>query len=286
MYYRKLSILVTLSLLTISGFALLSSRANLANSTLARNSSTPVHEPQASANTSPRQFRSGRLLPGLHFAFKALGDRLQQPGKERVTMTGVLRGAEEPQPIPFTLISELPGRLRLTMQRGISQRSLIFDGQRATSNDGTIDQKDLAILEMLIYDTADRFFLGQMEETSPRFLGAHFRADDGSTADYQGPFYDIYQVTESVKSDPTTRRQAKLYCFNSETQLLERVRYRHTRNGSPVEVEIQIDDWRSTQAQQIPRRITRLENNSPVVTLTIASAMVTPRVADGVFGTP
>lgn len=288
MRYKRLSVLIAIPVVVTTDYALVSSRTNSAR--LKRIKSDPVAasaflQNQVSASVAATHFRSGRILPQLHFALKALGDRLEQAGKERLTVIGVLRQGES-QPVPFTLVSELPGRARLTLQNGIGQRTFVFDGERALGSDGSLNQRDLATLETLIYDTAERFFMGQMSETVPRALGSNFRADDGATPNYTGPFYDIYQVTDNIKTGPALRRQNKLYCFNSATQLLERVRYTEMRSGRSVEVEVQFDDWRSDQNQRVARRITRLENNAPVLTLTITSAVVGPQVQDRIFGAP
>ena len=279
MKHKQFFTLTATTALVISALTLLLVRTNAAKTVNKTNAALLT---QQSVERDTLHIRPGRILPQLHVALRALGDRLEQPSKERLTVIGVLRQDESP-PAPFTLISELPGQARLTLQNGIGQRTFTFDGQSVVSSDGSLNQRDFATLETLVYDTAERFFVGQMASTTPRALGINFRADDGTAPNYTGPFYDIYQVTDNIKTDPTLRRQNKLYCFNSATQLLERVRYTEIRSGKPVRVEVQIDDWRPDQNQQIPRRITRLENDVPVLTLTIASTVVGSKLEDGTF---
>lgn len=285
---RKFMIPVASAILISCAFVLVISRTRLHKpvATKASAPAQPTPTPGPLTLVSEVHLRSGGILPQLHFALKALGDRLEQSGKERLLLAGLLRADADAQSIQFALVSELPGRLRVTMQYGIDQRTLLFDGQRPISSDSKLEQVDLALLETLAYDTPDRFFMGQMGETTPRFLGSHFRADDGSQSAYAGPYYDIYQVDDTVKADITARHQSKLYYFNSRTQLLERVRYRSIRNGVPVEVEVQLDDWRPLQNQRIPYHVIRLENGKPVFTVTIASASVGPRLDDGIFNAP
>ena len=105
-----------------------------------------------------------------------------------------------------------------------------------------------------------------------RFLGSRFRLDDGSSVDYSGPYYDVYKVADQVKTSPDEREQLKLYYFNSETLLLERVTYELTRNGSTVKVEERLGDWTREQGQQVARRIERFENGESVFVLTIGAA--------------
>ena len=72
---------------------------------------------------------------------------------------------------------------------------------------------------------------------SNTFLGSRFRLDDGSPADYNGPYYDVYKVSEQTDYRVGSAEQLKLYYFNSETLLLERVIYEIDRNGATVKVE-------------------------------------------------
>jgi hypothetical protein len=160
-------------------------RAKIAH-TRPTDSATPTPSP-----ATKNQVRHGLLLPQLRFALVALGNRLEKPGNERLKLSGLLSQPGQTQPAPLIVILELPSKMRVSLQQGVSQRTLVFDGQKAQSSDGKLDQQSLALLETLAYDTVDRFFIGQMGETVPRPLGDHFRADDGTTPNYPGPFFDI-----------------------------------------------------------------------------------------------
>jgi len=221
----------------------------------------------------------------MRWQLDALGDRLEKPGRERVTLQGNVIFAGASQHLPITLVWELPGRLFIALQRGADQRTLTFDGEKVIGN-RQIDSPEHVLLETLFYDGAERFFTSQMGEATSRHLGSNFRTDDGTTADYAGPFYDIYQLTDTLRTGSEVRRQSKLYLFNSQTKLLEYVRYTLMRDGQAVNVEVQMTDWRRVQGQQVPRRIKRLENGSSVFDLTITTVAHGPRLADEIFGTP
>jgi hypothetical protein len=158
-----------------------------------------------------------------------------------------------------------------------------LDGHELNAVGGTIDSGERDIIETLVYDAADHFFTMQMRGEATRFLGGRFRMDDGSAANYSGPYYDIYQVGDQIKASVDGRQQGKHYYFNSDTLLLERVRYQINRGGTRVEVDNLIGDWRKEQGQQIARRIERIENGSSVFMLTVGSAILAPRVDDGIF---
>ena len=226
-----------------------------------------------------------RLRPRLHHLLNSIGDRLEKPGNERRVMIGTLRRQNDSQLMPFRLYLELPYHMRLEEQ-GAQPRVTGFDGSSGWALGSILSDADQNMIETLIFDSADHFFLGQTQGLANRALGSRFRLDDGTDANYAGPFYDIYQVMDRLGTGSTVRQQPKLFYFNSDTQLLERVRYRIERNGAAVNVETRITDWKRVNNQRVPCTITRLEDDKPALTITIASTVIGPRVADGAFNNP
>ena len=222
--------------------------------------------------------RPGNLSPKLIWNLKAMGDRLEKPGKERLTVTATLSRADS-QTEEVTAVWEFPDRLRLTTQKGNQARVITFAEDRVSA----LDLADQDLLETLVYGTAEHFFSTQMQGMATRRLGSRFRLDDGSSPDYSGPYYDVYKVADRVKTSAEQREQLKLYYFNSDTLLLERVAYEITRNGSVVKIEERIGDWTKQQGQQVARRVERFENGESVFVLTVQMAGLGPRVNDGAF---
>jgi hypothetical protein len=244
---------------------------------LVRPSQNPIVTP-----TDQAYVRVAQLWPQLRWHLKALGDRIEKPGKERITITGTIKRVGDAQASPMTVTLEFPDRLRLIVQDGLQQRIVTFNGQGAASVGPPLTPRERDFIETLVYDTAEHFFGGQARGTATRFLGDHFRLDDGAQANYAGPFYEVYQTTELVNHVTPAAERTKLYCFNSQTQLLETVRYQ--RQSPQIEVEIRISGWQQIQGQQVPTRIVRKENNQPVLTLTINSAILSATLNDGIFG--
>lgn len=220
--------------------------------------------------------RRAQLSPRLAMNLNALGNRLEKPGQERLALVGTWRVAGAAQPREFAATLEFPDKLRLNVG-GPENRVITFDGQQTN---GTAD--DLDLVETLAYDSAEHFFAAQMQGNAMRFLGSRFRTDDGSTPDYDGPYFDIYKIADHIKTSEQ-ERAAKLYYFNSETLLLERVTYEVNRGGSEINVETKLSDWRVVDGQQVARRIERLENGKSVFVLTIRSAGLGRRADDGIF---
>jgi hypothetical protein len=224
--------------------------------------------------------RRGLLWPQLRPMSRALGDRLEKPGKERLILVGAMRRASKRnENRPTRLILEFPDRLRLEEQDGVT----VYNKDFASSN-GVLEKNEQDEVESLLFDFVDHFFAAQMQGAATRFLGSRFRLDDGANPNYTGPYYEVYQVTDRIAVKQEVREQPKLYLFNSDTLLLERVRYQVERDGEAVEVEVLISGWRKVDGQQIPGAITRTENGAPVLALSITSAAIGGKLNDGIFG--
>src|SRR5215510_4689929 len=85
---------------------------------------SPTLEKVSAASLSGRkEYVNRRLLsPRLALHLNALGNRLETPGKERLTVTGVLHVAVDSQPRPIAATLEFPDRLRIVIQNGSQSR--------------------------------------------------------------------------------------------------------------------------------------------------------------------
>lgn len=227
--------------------------------------------------------RRGLLDSQLTWKLSAFGDRLEKPGKERLAVVGTLARPLDSRSENFSAVLEFPDRLKLMFQNGIQSRVITFNGEEAKAAGKPLDRDETDLIETLVHDTAEHFFSTQMQGEATRFLGSRFRLDDGSDPNYRGPYYDIYQVTDDVKAAADLRVRAKRYYFNSDSLLLERVRYQITRGGATVEVETLLGGWQKEQRQQIARRIERRENGRTVAVIILRDVSTGPRANDGSF---
>lgn len=238
-----------------------------------------------STTGQPLYVQRGALLPGLREALKAAGDRMERPGKERLVMAGSLTRGGDSQASPVRLIFEFPGRLRFEEQAGARNRVVIFDGRGGAAGGQAPGGADEELIQTLVYDSVEHFFAGQMRGVATRPLGPDFRAEGDILAGGEGgPSYDVYEVTETVSAGGEAREQTRLYYFNSGTRLLEKIQYQLVRNGAEARVEVRLGGWHEVQGQMLPASVVRLENDSPVLTLSITSTSIAPRAADGIFG--
>jgi hypothetical protein len=242
--------------------------ANTKQPSVAFQAAAPPANPVATPD--PNYVRRALIAPQLMSAFKALGNRLETPGHERLTLVGTLSRPQQAKGVsPVRLILEFPGQLRLEEQAGSLLKVTLVGTGGASKLGGPLATQDEDEVESLLHDSADHFFAGRIKGLAMRALGQHFRLDDGTATNYTGPYYDIYQLNDQVSLTAAARPQQKFYYFNSQTQLLESVRYDLQRGGSVVKVETQISDWKNVGGQQLPGTITRLENGQPVLVLNI-----------------
>lgn len=238
---------------------------------------------QTRASQPAEHVRRARLWPQLRAALTTLGDRLERPGRERLLLSGTLTRGTESRRAPLQIIREFPARLRLTEQSGAQLRALTFNRGALEAGEESAAFAH-ALIESLVLDTAEQFFSESTQGAALRFLGSRVRPDDGSASDYTGPSYDVYEVTGAVRIGDQEHRQTKLFYFNSNTLLLELVRYEANRNGSRVTVETRFSEWQQTDSQQVARLIKRTENGQPVFTVTVTAASFAARAEDGIFG--
>jgi hypothetical protein len=269
-------LLLLIAVIALSAVGFAASRMISRHTAATEKSDTRQNRPNVNRGRDKGYVNRARLSPRLAMHLHALGDRLEKPGTERLTITGELRSDSQTREIAATL--EFPDKLRL----GIQNRLITFDEQEAKAAQTPVTDDELDLIESLSYDSAEHFFSAQMQGNATRFLGSRFRTDDGSNSAYSGPYFDIYKIADRIDASGQ-ERAAKLYYFNSETLLLERVTYVINRNGSEVNVETKLSDWRDENGQKTARRIERLENGQSVFVLNIRSAQFGRRTDDGMF---
>jgi hypothetical protein len=59
-----------------------------------------------------------------------------------------------------------------------------------------------------------------MEAQATRFLGDKFRLDDGSSPNYDGPYYDVYQLMDESNLNVEGQPGPKFFYFNSNNLYL------------------------------------------------------------------
>jgi hypothetical protein len=240
----------------------------------------PVKTPSVAA---PTPFLSLTSVPSnVREYLIVLGDRIQKPGKERLTLTGM---STDPQhaAVPATLVWEVPGRLRFD-RAAAGASSLVFDDVSGLSKATVLSDSDLGILESLLNDSAEAFLYSFSQGHAHRFLGGRFRTDAGKNPNYSGPWYDIYQSIAPAQAPtvvlPPTQ---KLFQFDSITKLFVRATYIQTKNGKQIPTSTEYTGWTVTGGQATPGKIVRNEGGLAVFMFDVKTATVGPKANDGSF---
>ena len=268
-FKRKFIVAFTLvALLALTGLIFVSARSKSV-----RIKTTNAASVKASTTAQRLYVRPGALWPQLRWNLKALGDRLERPGKEQIAAQGTL--TRHGVPAPIVLNVEPLNRLTLAIQTGIQSEAVQFDGAESSWTALTPSQRDL--VETLMFDTAESFFLWQMVGAATRCLGFRFRADMNSTS---GPFHDIYAITPH-DNRRSIQQGTKLFFFNSDTRLLDRVQYEIARGDRTVRVEVAFDNWTNLNGQAVAQRIERREDGTNVMTIVVNGVAFSPGTLGG-----
>ncbi len=257
------------SLVVISWFAFVASQA-----------SYKEKESMQSQNASPTSYiKRSKLWPQLQDTLMAHGDRIEKPGQERLIMNGTLsRGRSEK--LQARLILEYPDKLRLEEQDGVR----VYDGEFLKSSKKALSKREEDEVESLLADSSEHFFQSQMEGRALRFLGSRFRTDDGNTPNYQGPYYAPYIMEDQIKIKKELGRQQKFFYFNSDSQLLELVRYEE--KNSKKNIEVRFSNWSNINGQKVPGKITRLEDGVETSSLAFTNVTIAAAANDRIFNQP
>jgi len=214
----------------------------------------------------------------------ALGDRLQAPGKERLTQVGTYTDGKGSQPIRFTW--ELPGNVRIDLT-GPAAHSIVFNGGTPAATGGSPSSADDDLMESLADDRAETLLYGTHRAGfSIRFLGSRFRTDHGADKAYAGPYYDISQTFSPVPVRSDKAQRQKLYLFDSTTQLLVKTTYQILRDGKTIRVDTAYSGWSKAAGQAVPGQIIRSENGVQAFTIVVNSAQIAPAANDALFAHP
>ncbi len=218
----------------------------------------------ASYNATPSQYKP---------YVAALGHRLLKAGKERITATGYLAYAENPdKPARVEIVWQYPLKVRLVQD----DSSLSFD-MTDTLQKVPADLRLAETIEVLLEDSTEGLLSLRSGAIATRHYGSRYKLAGG---DSKAPGIDVVQAiyADVFRSGKQT---VKTYWFSSSSKLLGFVGY---QSASGADISIVIDDWRDVGGEKVPFSIERWENGKLTMRLILSSATVTAAVEDGTFG--
>jgi hypothetical protein len=216
---------------------------------------TPAPVTSGTPSSVPLYFSPSQISAVLRQQFISLGTRLQTPGNERITMTGSLTDSTGTSSVQVAI--QNGGNLNITWV-GTSSAALTFNGATAAGVSAEASQDGL--LESFVDDLPDTLMASVAQGMGLRMLGQGFRDSSGGTC-------DIYDVPTLGQTNKRTAPIAKRYCFNSQTFLLEYVRY----ISNSVVTETQFS-WQQVNGQAVPAGVLRVRNGTQLFSFQAQSA--------------
>lgn len=204
----------------------------------------------------------------LHDQYAALGDRLQKPGNERLTLTGTLTDSNGSSQV--RIVMELGGKLSVSWIDKPTQR-IVFTGANVSALGNVLDADDL--LEALVDDLPETAMAALASGVGVRVVGQRFPDGSGGLCDY----FDVPMFGKTAgKQTPVLKR----YCFDSTTSLLRSVRY---QGGGTQITATEFANWQTVNGQHIPSTITRLNGSARVFQFNAQSVIASRSVPDSAF---
>ncbi|MFN8686394.1 MAG: hypothetical protein ACK50U_10405 [Acidobacteriota bacterium] len=226
-------------------------------------------------------FRRSRLPKFAESIYDPLGDRLEIAGRERQIFTGSFRVGTGAATVS-RIIWEFPGRLRFERTSG---RNLVANSNRLALNaqQNTHTQEEADLVESFLHDRLETAVINLANGSGTRFIGTRIRgsADRGRT--YNGPLFDILDITASLDARATTAQRTKRYVFDSNTGLLQRVMYRDMREGREVAIATLYSGWTKQGGYFAPGLVERRQDGVNVFSFQVSGSAVVAMAADGIF---
>jgi len=222
-----------------------------------------------SVGIAPAVYHTPAQVPSaLASKFLALGNRLQKPGNERITLTGVLTDSTGSSQVQIVL--ELGGKLSITWL-GKGAQKVVFNGTNASGASAVAIGNDL--LEALSDDLPETVMSQVATGTGSRMLGQKFPNPGGGFCDY----FDVPTLGRAVKKQaPVTKR----YCFDSQVGLLRSVRYLGSTNQLTM---TQFGNWATISGQAVAGSIVRQVGGVQVFSFQAQNAVVSGATTDSTF---
>jgi hypothetical protein len=225
---------------------------------------------------------AGQLPTVQRDVLRAIGARLQVPGNERQTIIAQFARTSGSTPLSstVTITTQLPGLLR--MNDPSQGQTTIFNGTQIWKTGGTVGKTDEDVLESLVSDVVEGFFLWQAAGAHALLQGRSYKIVDSRKTNPASGVCDLLALTGGIPVRPDQGSPRKVFCMDSTTHLPNVVSY--TRAGTFIETRF--SNWQSSQGQMLPRTITRLENGLVTLTWTVSSITLSPSANDGMFSQP
>jgi len=193
------------------------------------------------------------------------GQRFRSKTPPVVVMNGVLTTGSDRQNIQISRYQNASGeRVEILLASG----TFSWDAAAgARSSTGTWGQTERAVLERLIFDSADQFILAQVRGASYQVVTRNLRPDNAPD-NYAGPLWDLVRIDDP---EPTEQKRPlskwRIYYVNSLTGLIDKVV--SAQQGERIEADF--SGWTDRAGEKSPSTITWTSNGKTLMTFSVTN---------------
>jgi hypothetical protein len=202
-------------------------------------------------------------------SLKRMGGRLMSPEQAVTSVTGTLTDTSGTRQVQITV--QAPGYLRFQANSQV----ITYDGSRWQRKNDAGEQESKRIEESLLANFPDALFLQLANGGGLRRIGGGFRADNGKTPNYAGPYWTLYAFSPlAVPGLPPGQalQQNQFLALDEKTGLLSEARH-VLRSGSITQVtQTKFNQWFQQAGQWYPGEIVRRENGQQVLRFAVQQA--------------
>ncbi len=236
-----------------------------------RKPSAPLGPAQKIGPRRTRYYDRLSLQPVADRMRMRLGQRFKQAGREISESAGTLTIGTDRHAIVIVRIRNDDGESVSIGLDGGPQKYFWTAADGAQSQGKTAAGIERALIERLALDNPDQFVLAQLRGAAYYTAARAVRpAGVGDSEDYQGPIWDVVQITEPANLTTKPECIARLYYINNATGLIDKSLSRD--QSGPIYAEF--TDWVTLGGELLPLRTTwRLEKQ--VIMELILSTTVT-----------
>lgn len=210
------------------------------------------------------------LQPAADRMRRKLGRRFQESGREISESAGALTIGAERHAIVIVRTRDDDGeRVSIGLDGGpLKYAWNADDGSQSQGKSATGIERSL--IERVALDSPEQFVLAQLRGAAYYSAARAVRpAEAGGSDDYQGPIWDVIQVTEPNDRRNKPESASRLYYINNATGLIDRTLSRDQSGAIAVEFA----DWVNLGGEMLPLRTTWTLDQQVIMELVLSTAV-------------
>jgi hypothetical protein len=210
------------------------------------------------------------LQPAADRIRRRLGRRFQESGREISESAGDLTiGAERHSIVIIRSRDDDGERVAIGLDGGPPNYAWnANDGAQTQGKSATGIERSL--IERVVLDSPEQFVLAQLRGSAYYTAARSVRpAEAGDSEDYQGPIWDVIQITEANDRPNKPESASRLFYINNATGLIDRTLSRD-QSGA---IAAKFADWVNLNGEMLPLRTTWTLDRQVIMELVLSSAV-------------